>query len=90
MATPLSAAPADVKIFDIPQEYFEVGLFQDIAAAIDAPNQEVKTSTGDYLKYYDDEVGLRLKRWRNDGHDRFAVRTAGRTYLMEVRRFDRK
>ncbi|NNE84938.1 MAG: hypothetical protein HKN28_13320 [Alphaproteobacteria bacterium] len=90
VATPLSAAPADVKVFDIPQEYFEVGLFQDIAAAIDAPNQEVKTSTSDYLKYYDDEVGLRLKRWRNDGNDRFAVRTAGRTYLMEVRRFDRK
>lgn len=90
VATPVSAAPSDVKIFDIPQEYFKVGLFQDIAAAIDAPNQEVKTSTGTYLKYYDDELGVRLKKWRNDGNDRFAVRTAGRTYLMEVHRFDRQ
>ncbi len=90
VATALNTAPADVRIFDIPQEYFKVGLFQDIAAAIAAPNSEVQTSTGTYLKYYDDELGPRLKAWRNDGNDRFAVRTAGRTYLLEVRRFDRK
>ena len=89
VATALSAPPADLRVFEIPQEYFRVGLFQDIAAAIAAPNQEVKTSTGTYLKYYDDELGLRLKAWRNAGNDRFAVRTAGLLYLLEVRRFDR-
>lgn len=61
VATALSELPADVRVFDIPDEYFRVGLFQDIAAAIAAPEQEVKTSTGTYLKYYDDEVGLQLK-----------------------------
>ena len=90
VATSLREPPPDVRIFEIPQEYFRVGLFQDIAAAIAAPNQEVRTGTGTYLKYYDDELGLRLKAWRKDGNDRFAVRTAGQTYLLEVRRFDRK
>lgn len=90
VATSLREPPPDVRVFEIPQEYFRVGLFQDIAAAIAAPNQEVRTGTGTYLKYYDDELGLRLKAWRNDGNDRFAVRTAGALYLLEVRRFDRK
>ncbi|MFT5181401.1 MAG: hypothetical protein ACI8S3_001285 [Alphaproteobacteria bacterium] len=90
VATVLDSPPADVSVFEIPQEYFRVGLFQDIAAAIAAPNQEVKTSTGTYLKYYDDEVGLRLKAWRKAGNDRFAVRTAGQLYLLQVRRFDRQ
>jgi hypothetical protein len=48
----------------------------------------VKTGTGTYLKYYDDETGPRLKAWRADGNERFAVRTAGQVYLLEVRRFD--
>ena len=80
----------DVRVFEIPQEYFRVGLFQDIAAAIAAPNSEVKTSTGDYLKYYDDDLGPQLRAWREAGNDRFAVRTAGRLYLLQVRRFDRQ
>jgi hypothetical protein len=90
VATAVSAPPADVRVFDIPPDYFRVGLFQDIAAAIAAPNSEVKTSTGTYLKYYDDELGLRLKAWRNAGNDRFAVRTGGALYLLEVRRSDRQ
>jgi len=90
IATALSELPADVRVFVIPNEYFRVGLFQDIAAAIAAPQQEVKTSTGTYLKYYDDEVGLQLKNWRNAGNDRFAVRTEDALYLLEVRRFERQ
>ena len=89
VATAVNAPPSGVRMFDIPPDYFRVGLFQDIAAAIAAPEQEVKTSTGTYLKYYDDELGLRLKAWRNAGNDRFAVRTGGALYLLEVRRFDR-
>lgn len=90
VATPLDEPPADVRVFDIPGEYFRVGLFQDIAAAVAAPNQEVKTSTGTYLKYYDDEVGLRLNEWLKAGNDRFAVRTDDALYLLEIRRFDRQ
>jgi hypothetical protein len=90
VATPVDAPPAGVRVFDIPGDYFRVGLFQDIAAAIAAPNEEVKTSTGTYLKYYDDEVGLRLNEWRKAGNDRFAVRTDGALYLLEIRRFDRQ
>ncbi len=90
VARAVGEPPADVRVFDIPPDYFRVGLFQDIAAAIAAPEQEVKTSTSTYLKYYDDELGPRLKAWRNAGNDRFAVRTDGALYLLEVRRFDRQ
>jgi hypothetical protein len=89
VATAAGEPPADLRVFDIPAEYFRVGLFQDIAAAIAAPGQEVDTSTGTYLKYYDDELGLRLKAWREAGNDRFAVRTGEKLYALEVRRFDR-
>ena len=90
VATPLEAPPAEVRVFDIPAEHFRVGLFQDIAAAIAAPGQQVKTSTGAYLKYYDDELGPDLNAWREAGNDRFAARTGGALYLLEVRRFERQ
>jgi len=89
VATLLDAPPPDVRVFDIPEDRFKVGLFRDIAAAVADPGAEVKTDTGTYLKYYDDETGLRLKDWRAAGNDRFVVRTGGRLYLLEVRRFDR-
>jgi len=89
VATPAAEPPPNLRAFEIPEEYFRVGLFQDIAAAIAAPGQEVGTGTGTYLKYYDDDLGPRLKAWREAGHDRFAVRSGGKLYVLEVRRFDR-
>jgi hypothetical protein len=85
----IAAAPDGVRIFDIPQQRFKVGIFQDIAHATAMPGVEVLTSTGDYLKYADDATGLKLKSWRRAGNDRFAVRTGGKLYLLEVRRFNR-
>jgi hypothetical protein len=86
VATPVDDVPPDVRAFEIPSDYFEVGLFQDIAAAIASPGTQVDTSTGSYLKYYDDELGPQLKQWREEGNDRFAVRTGGRTYVLSVSR----
>jgi len=86
VASPVDDVPPDTRVFEIPADYFEVGLFQDIAAAIAAPGTQVDTSTGTYLKYYDDELGPRLKHWRDEGNDRFAVRTGGRTFVMTVSR----
>jgi hypothetical protein len=86
VATPIDEAPADVRLFEIPANYFDVGLFSDIAEAIAAPGSEVDTGTGSYLHYYDDELGPRLKAWREEGHDRFAVRTGGRTYVLTITR----
>lgn len=83
----VDAIPGDLKVFDIPQDYFVAGLFSDIAAAIAEPGKLVDTNTGGYLKYYDDDVGIRLKAWREAGNDRFAVRTGGNIYVMEIRRF---
>ena len=89
VATVLSEAPDDLRVFDIPAERFRVGLFSDIAKAIAKPGQEVKTGTGTYLKYHDDTTGPLLKSWRRAGNDRFAVRTGDRLYLLEIRRFKR-
>jgi len=89
IATAISEAPADVRVFEISAQRFRVGLFQDIAAAIAAPGTEVKTDTGTYLAYDGDRTGPELKAWRTSGHDRFAVRTGETLYLLEVRRFDR-
>ncbi len=77
----------NLPVFEIPPDYFEAGLFGDIADAIRMPGEEVKTSTGDYLKYYDDDVGVRLKKWRGDGNREFIVMTGGVRYHMEVRVF---
>lgn len=83
----VDANPDDLKMFDIPPDYFVAGLFNDIAEAIADPGKLVDTNTGGYLKYYDDDVGTRLKAWREAGNDRFAVRTGGKIYVMEIRRF---
>ncbi|NNE24365.1 MAG: hypothetical protein HKN11_17325 [Rhizobiales bacterium] len=87
VAKTVSENPDNLKVFDIPPDYFTVGLFTDIAAAIADPGKLVDTSTGGYLKYYDDDVGPRLRAWREAGNDRFIVRTGSKTYLLEVRRF---
>jgi hypothetical protein len=86
VATVLGETPDDLRVFDIPAERYRVGLFSDIAKAIARPGAEVKTGTGTYLKYYDDETGPLLKSWRRAGNDRFAVRTGDTLYLLEVRR----
>jgi hypothetical protein len=70
-------------VFEIPSAYFEVGLFRDIAAAVAAPGESVDTGTGDYLKYYDDDVGPRLREYRST-HSSFIVRVDGRTYRLDV------
>jgi hypothetical protein len=88
VATPVDEVPPDTRVFDIPADYFDVGLFADIAEAIASPGTGVDTSTGSYLQYYDDRLGPRLKEWREEGNDRFAVRTGGRTYVLSVSRPD--
>ncbi|MFW6077793.1 MAG: hypothetical protein ACOC71_08560, partial [Hyphomicrobiales bacterium] len=86
VATAVDAVPSDLRVFEIPLDYFDVGLFQDIAEAIASPGTQVDTSTGTYLQYYDDELGPRLKAWREQGNDRFAVRTGGQVYVLDVSR----
>lgn len=89
VATKVATAPDGLRVFEIPPDYFTVGLFRDIAEAIAEPGALIDTGTGTYLKYYDDDLGPRLKAWRNDGNDRFAVKTGGTIYVLEVKRFDR-
>jgi hypothetical protein len=83
VARKVDAAPAGATVFAIPSSYFEVGLFRDIAAAIAVPGDSVETGTGDYLKYYDDDVGPRLREYR-DTHSTFFVRVDGRLYRLDA------
>lgn len=78
-----TSVPAGVPVFDIPPLYYDVGMFVDLAAAMGSPGQEVKTSTGTYLKYANDDVGVRLKKYRQD-HDVFFVRSDGETWHFRV------
>lgn len=87
VATSVDRAPEGVRVFEIPAQRFRVGLYQDIARAIAQPGAEVKTDTGTYLKYLDDNTGPELRAWRRAGNDRFAVRSGGRLYLLQVRRY---
>lgn len=87
-AARVETAPEGVRVFDIPRDYFRFGMFKDIAAAIAAPGTKVKTGTGSYLKYGDDDLGPRLKAWRRAGNDSFAVRSGGAVYLLKIHRFD--
>ena len=81
----ISKLSANDPVFHIPAEYYIAGMFKDIANAISTPGTEVKASTGDHLKYYDDDVGVRLKKWRNDGNETFIVETDGVFHRLTVR-----
>jgi hypothetical protein len=84
-AVRLSAAPLDSPVFIIPSGYFKAGLFTDIGEAIASPGTEVKASTGGHLKYYEDDVGPRLKRYRNSGQAEFVIETDGVLYQLSVK-----
>jgi hypothetical protein len=87
VATLVDRVPKGVRVFEIPAQRFQVGLYQDIARAMARPGTEVKTDTGTYLKYSGDNTGPELKAWRRAGNDRFAVRVGAKLYLLQVRRF---
>lgn len=82
-ATPIQDVPAGVAVFDIPRPYLDAGLFQDIARAIETPGTEVKAGLGTYLKYEDDDLGPRLRAFREAGGNRFGVRVDGHLFLIE-------
>lgn len=82
-ATRVQEPPENVPVFDIPRLYLEVGLFQDIAEAIRSPGTAVRTGLGTYLVYNKDDLGPRLKAFREAGGNRFAVRIDERVFLIE-------
>jgi len=82
-AESIQRVPEGQPVFEIPPAYFSAGLFQDIAAAIASPGEKVKTNTGDYLQYYNDDVGVRLKTWRRT-HDDFFVKSGGNLWHLRV------
>lgn len=83
-AESIQRVPEGQPVFEIPTTYFSAGLFQDIAAAIASPGEKFKTNTGDYLQYYNDDVGVRLKTWRQT-HDDFVVKSGSYLWHLRVR-----
>ena len=84
-AVMLFATPTDEPVFAIPPNYFKAGLFSDISEAIASPGKEVKASTGGHLKYYEDDVGPRLKAYRDSGQAAFVIDTGGVLYRLSVK-----
>ena len=82
-ATPLEKPPENLPAFEIPARYLDAGLFQDIAKAVGSPGSAVRTGLGTYLAYGNDDLGPRLKAFREGGGNRFAVRIDGRLFLIE-------
>ena len=88
VAARVGETPTNAPLFDIPDEYLTAGMFQDIDAAVRHPGTEVDTGTGTYLQYYDDDLGPRLKAYREAGNDTFFVRAQNQLYKLTVLRFD--
>jgi len=82
-ATLVQELPTKTTVFDIPRLSFDAGLFQDIAKAIESPGTAVKTGLGTYLMYNEDDLGPRLRAFREAGGNRFGVRIDDRLFLIE-------
>lgn len=81
IANKIDKAPAESTVFTIPADYFRVGLFQDLQGAMATPGKRVRSSTGDYLVYANDNIGVRLRNWRAD-HKQFYIRVDGQVWKI--------
>lgn len=83
VAQSISRVPEGLRVFRIPKNDLDAGLFQDIAEAIASPGAPVPSSTASYLGHTEDDPGPRLRRFRDGGGGAFAVRIDERaTYLI--------
>jgi hypothetical protein len=80
------AGTAEGALFDISEEEFEVGLFQDVDAAIANPGEEVDKD-GDYVLHSSFDTSRRLNDYlASREHTTFIVRRGDRCWRMEIRR----
>jgi hypothetical protein len=76
-------------VFTISDEEFRVGLFQDIAQAIDSPGTEVDTVVGGYVIHRDYDTSRRLNAFLADrSHRVFFVQGRGGCWRMTVDRHE--
>ena len=74
----------DAAVFRISEREFQVGLFQDIARAIDEPGRPVEHSVGTYVRHRDFDTSEKLKKFLKDGGSIFYVQTTKGVYRLEV------
>ena len=81
-----AGSPADTTrpVFDIAEEEFRVGLFQDLERAIANPGEAVDASMGGYIVHRDFTTSERLNAFLEQGGRVFEVRTGGRRYEVTL------
>jgi hypothetical protein len=86
--TKLVAASVDcanaAPIFEIKDEEFRVGLFQDIERAIASPGHEVNKSMGAYISHRDYTTSREINTYLAAGHSSFVVRARGACWDMRI------
>jgi hypothetical protein len=83
--TPGQSAAASDGVFEISDEEFKVGLFQDIEAALARPGEEVDKSTGDYILHSRFDTSRRLNEYlASRDRTTFVVKRATTCWKMEI------
>jgi hypothetical protein len=71
-------------VFDISDEEFRAGLFQDIERAIASPGVEVPKSMGTYIRHRDYATSRRINERIEAGDHELMVRTAGKCWRLTI------
>jgi hypothetical protein len=71
-------------VFEIADDEFAVGLFQDIERAIASPGVEVEKSMGPYITHRDYSTSRRINEWVEGGRLELFVRARGACWRMRI------
>jgi hypothetical protein len=85
MATAVDCAAAS-PLFRIVDAQFDVGLFQDIAKALETPGEEVDKSMGAYVTHRDYTTSREINDFLDAGNSVFFVEARGRCWRLTVTR----
>ena len=85
VAQKLSSPEPGVQVFEISEDEFRFGLFQDIEEAIAKAGTEVHFH-GSYIKHRDYETSDKLNRYLDAGNRKFVVSTVHGRYLVTIQK----
>ena len=81
-----SECPSSPPLFRIVDAQFDAGLFQDIAAAIATPGEDVDKSMGAYVTHRDYTTSKEINDFLDAGNSVFFVAARGRCWKLTVNR----
>lgn len=73
-------------LFSISDAEFTVGLFPDIASAIESPGTEIEKSMGAYITHRDYTTSRQINEYLNGGHPIFFVLARGACWRLTIHR----